>query len=338
MAVHAVGVTAEHAMLIALIVFCLVARARAFVWDWLPFLGVGVMFADMGTLTARGVSAAHTVGPIVIERALLGGNVAAIWLQEHVRTQAAWLDAPLAFVYLTFFAAPVAFGLWLWLRHRERFALFVAAYLCMMAVGYLVGVFFPETPPWLASHAGLLPPVDRVTVSLLNHLGAVGRLYSGADPAPYSAMPALHVAVPSLIAATLIGIAGWRSRWAWLSALYPLTMTFATVYLGEHYVLDGVAGMALGATCYAAVRWAAHAGLVGQRSPRIETGASNVPHIALVGDAARPARVQLRYALARPAACWAGGERGAVSGCGSGRQGAPTPRDGEEGRSVQAHE
>jgi hypothetical protein len=157
MALHAVGVTAEHAMLIALLVFCLVARARAFVWDWLPFLGVGVMFADLGTLTARGVGAAHFMDPIVIERALLGGNVAGVWLQEHLRTQVEWLDAPLALVYLTFFAAPVVFGLWLWLRHRERFALFVASYLCMMAVGYLVAVFFPETPPWLASRAGVLP-------------------------------------------------------------------------------------------------------------------------------------------------------------------------------------
>jgi hypothetical protein len=135
--------------------------------------------------------------------------------------------------------------------------------------------------------------LDRVTVSLLNHLGAVGRLYSSADPAPYSAMPALHVAVPSLIAATLIGIKGWRRKWAWLSALYPMIMTFATLYLGEHYVLDGVAGMALGVICYGAVRWAAHAGVVEHWSPRIRAAhdVSSSPHFALVGDAARPARI-----------------------------------------------
>lgn len=253
MAVHAVGVTAEHAMLIALVLFCVVAPARDFVWDWLPFLGVGVMFADLGTLTAKGASVAHSLQPVIVERALLGGNVAAVWLQAHLRPMAVWLDSPLALIYLTFFAAPVVFALWLWMRHRERFALFVAAYLCMMAAGCVVAIFYPETPPWLASRAGVLPPLDRVTVSLLNNLGPVGRLYSGADPAPYSAMPSLHVGVPSLIAVTLIGMRGWRPSRAWLSVLYPITMTFATLYLAEHYVLDGVAGIVLGVMCYVAV-------------------------------------------------------------------------------------
>jgi hypothetical protein len=257
MVVHTVGVTAEHAMLIALVVFCVVAPARDFVWDWLPFVGVGVMFADLGTLTAQGARAAHSLDPILAERALIGGNIAAVWLQDHLRPLVVWVDAPLGVLYLTFFAAPIVFGMWLWLRHRDRFSLFVAAYLCMMAVACLVAVFYPETPPWLASRAGLLPPLDRITVSLLNHLGPVGRLYSGADPAPYSAMPALHVAVPALIAATIIGLRDRRPSPVWLWLLYPITMAFATIYLGEHYVLDGVAGMALGALCYAAVRWGA---------------------------------------------------------------------------------
>jgi hypothetical protein len=254
MAMHAVGVTAEHAMLIALVLFCLAAPARAFVWDWLPFLGIGVMFADLGTLTAKGVAAAHMLDPIVTERALLGGNVASVWLQDHLRPVAMWLDSPLALVYLTFFAAPVLFGLWIWARHREHFARYVAAYLFLMAAGFLVAVFYPETPPWLASRSGVLPPLDRVTVSLLDNLGPVGRLYGGADPAPYSAMPSLHVAVPALIAVTLIGIGGPRPNRAWLWALYPLAMTFATLYLGEHYLLDGIAGIALGVLSYAAVR------------------------------------------------------------------------------------
>ena len=38
--------------------------------------------------------------------------------------------------------------------------------------------------------------------------------------------------------------------------LYPVTMTFATLYLGEHYLLDGLAGMALGVLCFLAVRTA----------------------------------------------------------------------------------
>jgi hypothetical protein len=254
MLVRAVGVTSDHVLLIALAIAALLAPARAFVWDFLPFLSVGVMFSDVGTMVERNTESAHTAAPILIEHALFGGNVASVWLQSHLSGIASWIDLPLALVYLSFFAAPILFGLWLWTRHREHFGLFVSAYVGMMAVGFLVHVAYPETPPWLAARDGFLPPVDRITVSLLDHLGSIGRLYSGADPAPYGAMPALHVAVPSLIAATIIGTRGWRfgRRWLWLA--YPVIMAFATVYLGEHYVLDALAGMTLGFLSYGVAR------------------------------------------------------------------------------------
>ena len=254
MAIHAVGITSEHALLIALILVSVVAPARAFVWDWLPFLAVVVMFSDVGSMVGQNAALAHTLAPIATDRTLLGGNVAAVWLQQHLRPAAGWLDVPLALVYLSFFIAPLAFGLWLWLRHRNHFGLFVSAYIGMMAVGFLIHVFYPETPPWLAARDGFLPPVDRITVSLLDNLGGFGQVYGGADHAPYGAMPALHVAVPALIAATVIGVRGLRPRsWLWLA--YPVTMAFATLYLGEHYLLDALAGLTLGVMCYACAVW-----------------------------------------------------------------------------------
>lgn len=253
MAVHAVGVTSEHALLIVLVLFSLVASARPFVWDWLPFLGVVVMFNDLGTLVGKSSRFTHTLDPILLERTLLNGNVAAVWLQQHLRPSAIWLDAPLATVYLSFFIAPGVVGLWLWLRHRDVFGMFVAAYIIVMAAGFLTYVFYPETPPWLASQSGLLPHIDRVTVGLLDNLGGFGRMYAGADPAPNGAMPALHVSVPTLIVATIIGIRGWRPSRRWLWLLYPATMAFATLYLGEHYLVDAAAGAALGFLAYALI-------------------------------------------------------------------------------------
>jgi hypothetical protein len=275
MLVHAVGVTSDHALLLILVIAAIVAPARAIVWDFLPFLSVGVMFSDVGTMVERHTEAAHTLAPITIERSMLGGNVAAVWLQDHLRAVAAVIDVPLALVYLSFFAAPIVFGLWVWLRHRDHFALFVAAYVGMMAVGFLVHVIYPETPPWLAARDGVLPYVDRITVTLLDHLGGVGRLYSGADPAPYGAMPALHVAVPSLIAATAIGIHGRRNGRAWLWVLYPMTMAFATLYLGEHYLLDALAGITLGFLSHAV------ATLVRRRARPARPAADGAPGLSL---------------------------------------------------------
>lgn len=176
MLAHTVGVTSDHVLLIALVLMAIVAPARDFVWDFLPFLSAGVMFSDVGAMVEKSTESAHSMAPILIERTVFGGNVASVWLQQHLSGVASWIDIPLALVYLTFFAAPILFGLWLWLRDREHFGMFVTAYIGMMAVGFLVHVIYPEAPPWLASRDGILPYVDRITVSLLQHLGGIGRL------------------------------------------------------------------------------------------------------------------------------------------------------------------
>src|SRR5262249_15172480 len=80
-----------------------------------------------------------------------------------------------------------------------------------------------------------------------------GGFYAGADPEPNAAMPSLHVAVPMLIACAAIGKASRHRRLAWLWMLYPLTIGFGVVYLGEHYVAGTVIGLALGALCYVVV-------------------------------------------------------------------------------------
>ena len=67
-------------------------------------------------------------------------------------------------------------------------------------------------------------------------------LYSSLGGNPWAAMPSLHFGT-SVLAALLLaesgpaaGVAGWS---------YALTLGFALVYLGEHYLIDLLAGAAL---------------------------------------------------------------------------------------------
>jgi hypothetical protein len=254
MATHSVGLTSEHVVLIGIVIFAVVGRARPFVWDWLPFVFVAVMFEDLTSVGAALSTSVHAVGPIAIERLLLGGAVATTWLQTHIGNGhlAAFLNAVLTSEYLLHFAAPLAAGLWLWRRHRESFGRFVSAYMLLMTSGFVIYMLFPEMPPWLAARGGLLPPVHRIVVDSLQQLAGFGKFYSGADPEPNAAMPSLHVALPMLIACTVVGVST-RRRAAWLWMLYPLTISFGVVYLGEHYVADALVGLGLGLLCYGAV-------------------------------------------------------------------------------------
>ena len=67
-------------------------------------------------------------------------------------------------------------------------------------------------------------------------------LYDALGANPFAAMPSLHFAT-SIMAAHVLSDAGrlpGAVGWA-----YALTLGFALVYLGEHYMLDLVAGLAL---------------------------------------------------------------------------------------------
>ena len=256
MATHSVGLTSEHVILIGVLAFALVGRARPFVWDWLPFLFVAVMFEDLTSVSGAFERAPHATGPIALERTLLGGPVATGWLQAHLSSGelVSVLNGLLTSEYLVHFAAPLAMGLWLWARRREDFSRFVSAYMVLMATGFVVYLLFPEMPPWLAARNGLLPPVQRIVVDTLQHLGGFGRVYAGADPEPNAAMPALHVAVPMLIACAMIGGVRVHRRAVWLWLVYPLTVAFGVVYMGEHYVVDTWVGIAFGAGAFWVVK------------------------------------------------------------------------------------
>jgi membrane-associated phospholipid phosphatase len=69
-----------------------------------------------------------------------------------------------------------------------------------------------------------------------------GPLYSVFGGNPLAAMPSLHFAT-SLMAALLLAEVGPLA--GSLGAGYALTLGFALVYLGEHYVVDLLAGGAL---------------------------------------------------------------------------------------------
>jgi membrane-associated phospholipid phosphatase len=72
--------------------------------------------------------------------------------------------------------------------------------------------------------------------------GAWPRMYGALGGTPGAAMPSLHFAT-ALVAADELAAAGraeGAAGWA-----YALTLGFALVYLGEHYVTDLAAGAAL---------------------------------------------------------------------------------------------
>ncbi len=239
-----------------LVVLCAIAGTALVVpvpsWlsRWAPMVLIAIVFLALGGLSMHQGLHASSTFLIAADRALTG-TVVPVWLQDHLPLLLGAPAGALTAVYLAHYVAPLLTAWWLWRRHRSHFDAFVATYMLAMVIGFAVYLTFPQTPPWYAAQHGLLPHVQRSVISVLQALHA-GSLYAGADPEPFGAMPSLHVTIPVVVAAAVIGVQ--RSRWRWLWLLYPAMVAFAVMLMAEHYLTDTFAGVAVAVVAITVVR------------------------------------------------------------------------------------
>jgi membrane-associated phospholipid phosphatase len=184
--------------------------------------------------------------PIRADRLLGGGVCPTVRLQRSLGRPGEVLphDTVLSCVHWIWFFVPhaaVAFVLW---RRPDRFPRAAALMAATFDAGLLFYWTLPTAPPWWAGRAGALPPVRRLMVEAGERFwGPYWRpLYDLLGGNPFAAMPSIHFAT-SVMAAHVARDVGRRPAavgWAYAGAL-----GFALVYLGEHYVVDLAAGLAL---------------------------------------------------------------------------------------------
>jgi membrane-associated phospholipid phosphatase len=188
--------------------------------------------------------------PIAIDRALGLGKLPSLRLQ-HALAKVGGIrpaDQALVWAHWLWFLVPHGTLLYLLVRKPERFpraAVMTYAVFDIGVIGYWVA---PTAPPWYAAEHGHMdgegPELRRMMVE---HGQAFWKaawrpLYDLLGGNPLAAMPSLHFAT-SVMAAHLLAEAGpAEGAVGWT---YALTLGFALVYLGEHYVVDLLAGFAL---------------------------------------------------------------------------------------------
>ena len=241
---------------IALLLFAfLAARGLSFLRDWTPFLVLLLAYVALTSITAGLASRAHVQFPINADRWMFFGTLPTTALQSHFWNPAHihWYDYLATILYPMHFVVPLvlAFGFWMW--KKRLYWRFIASYLLLTYAGFVTYVLYPMAPPWLAANDGRIPPVQGI-LDQVHYGGASNPIVVATDylrPNPVAAMPSLHAAFPVLVWLVL-----WRvaPRWGWATVLYPLSMAFSVVYLGEHYVVDVLAGWLYAAITFA-ITW-----------------------------------------------------------------------------------
>jgi len=189
--------------------------------------------------------------PIAADRVLGLGVPPGIRLQRLASRPGSFraYEKALVWCHWVWFAVPHGAVAYILLRHRDRFpraAALTYATFDLGAIGYWA---LPTAPPWYAAARGALeadstPAVRRMMIEYGEQFWGDrwSGLYDSLAGNPLAAMPSLHFAT-SVMAARLLaeagrvpGLVGWA---------YAIALGIALVYLGEHYLIDLVAGFAL---------------------------------------------------------------------------------------------
>jgi membrane-associated phospholipid phosphatase len=221
--------------------------------------------------------------PIKVDRVLGAGELPNVRLQRAFSRpgEVTKLDRVLAMVHWSWFFEPHLALAWILLRNQGRFPRAGRQMGAAYDIGCALYFAIPTAPPRWAAEEGYIPAepevrsrqapkvagavageahesresedivADSVPPQVRRMMVEVGEqtwgrawpaLYSSLGGNPWAAMPSLHFGT-SVLAALLLaesgpaaGVAGWS---------YALTLGFALVYLGEHYLIDLLAGAAV---------------------------------------------------------------------------------------------
>lgn len=240
---------------VILIAVLVTRRVRRFVDDWAVFLALVILFdfcrGFTFSLITRLDLPVYMAYAVEWERRLCGGHILPVLVQqwrEQLFAQPV-ADRALTLVHGSHFIFFLIFGFAVWLLRAEEFRRYKTAVLIFVYTGLVIYLIVPTVPPWMASDLfGMIPPIDHVSRHIYN--AEIPTLQDAFDINPIAAMPSLHAGLPTLCA--LIGVHHFGLRALPLVA-YTALVWIAVVYLGEHYLVDVLAGAVLAAATYLAI-------------------------------------------------------------------------------------
>ncbi|MFG1988706.1 phosphatase PAP2 family protein [Actinoplanes sp. NPDC048988] len=218
-----------------------------FLRDWLPVVLL-LVFYNVSRGSADKLFDPHVYPMIDADKALFGGHIPTVWLQEHLYTKdhVPWWEVVTSLVYISHFLAVPTVAVILWVRSRKLSYRFMRRWIFLSMAGLITYFLYPAAPPWWASQYHYIPEhVVRFSLRGLEVLGLHGagntlNALQVEQSNPVAAMPSLHTAYAMMAVAFFLPMV--RKRWWPLLFAYPLAMTFTLVYTGEHYVIDVLVG------------------------------------------------------------------------------------------------
>ena len=234
-----ISIEPEWVVLALLLIAIALGRGRNFIVDWLPFLVLFLAYEEMRGFAAKTGFAPHDLSGL--ERVVFGGSLPTLLLQHAfyhpgvVSPQ----DLIAMFFYFMHFPLPIVVGFVFWVNGRDHYRRFVASLLLMCFIAFATYLFFPSAPPWYQFPHEVVKINNQTVAALWDGKYSISEIYQSFNPNQFAAFPSLHAAFPALAAAY-----AWK-RYRVLAVgliAWSLAVLLSIVYLGEHYVVDALAG------------------------------------------------------------------------------------------------
>ena len=220
------------------------------------------------TIPTRSVGACGSTIRCAIDRAIGLGELPGVRLQRRFARPPS-IRAPekaLVWAHWVWFLVPHGTVIYALARNRRQFPRAAGLIYATFDLGVVCYWLIPTAPPWFAAQEGRMHDAaagseDRLHRLMLDYGEQFWgprwpHLYDALAGNPLAAMPSLHFATSVMAAHVLSGTGPIAGAAGWT---YAATLGFALVYLGEHYVVDLLAGLALAEGVRAAAPLAAPA-------------------------------------------------------------------------------
>jgi hypothetical protein len=234
----ALALAAALAIVPVLVVFGLFARPRgrwarfllSFARETAVVLGLYALWQFAGTLALLKVDGAIARARWIVHLEHDLHIPSELWVQQHVMDSSVLTQALNVFYATVHFPAMIAFLIWMFLRHRDRYPQ-VRNTVVLVTGTSLAIQLIPVAPPRLTPGLGFVDTGALYHQSVYASVGTPG-------PDQLSAMPSVHVAWALLVGLGVLLFG--TSRWRALIIAHPVLTVLAVVATGNHWWFDGI--------------------------------------------------------------------------------------------------
>lgn len=245
------AMTPDRIFVVLLFAAFILGRGRSFLKDWTPFIGLLIGYELLRGFADTAGFHVNVENLVNLERGLFG-FIPSEELQRRFfdPNNIHWYDIGAVLIDFLHFPLPLIAAFYFWMKDRHQYWKFLVALMTLSFAGFVTYLVFPAAPPWYAAQKLHLINVSKVVDFVVSDIGwgwDFSQIYNKLNPNQVAAMPSLHSAYPWLC---FLALRQYNKKLSWFFLPYPILVWASVVYLGEHYVIDVIAGVTYATIAY----------------------------------------------------------------------------------------